>query len=196
MAVFVTVGTTLFDDLIEVVNTKKFHIALFNLGYKKLFIQYGNGSIVPSIPDSPLEVDAFRYKTNLSSIFSESCLVISHGGAGTCMEALNPPGKRKLIIVVNENLMNNHQEELASALYEEKHAFVSRVKDLYEFISTGEQHPSLDCLKTNLWRDFDPKTLLGPSTTPQSVGLVPLYRGNVSHLIDFLNNLMDVPGNP
>lgn len=146
MAVFVTVGTTLFDDLIEVVNTKKFHTALFNLGYKKLFIQYGNGSIVPSVPDSPLEVDAFRYKTNLSSILSESSLVISHGGAGTCMEALNPPGKRKLIIVVNENLMNNHQEELASALYEEKHAFVARVKDLYEFISTGEQHPSLDCL--------------------------------------------------
>nr|CDS34467.1 UDP N acetylglucosamine transferase subunit [Hymenolepis microstoma]CUU97827.1 UDP N acetylglucosamine transferase subunit [Hymenolepis microstoma] len=192
MAVFVTVGTTLFDDLIEVVDTKKFHTALFNLGYKKIFIQYGNGSIVPSVPDSPLEIDAFRFRTNLSSIFSQSSLVISHGGAGTCMEALQPPGKCKLIVVINESLMNNHQVELASTLYEEKHALVSRVKDLYEFISTGEQHPFLDCLRTKFWGDCDNKTLFGPSTSPQSVGFVPFHRGNVSNLIDFLNNLMDV----
>ncbi|VDO03167.1 unnamed protein product [Rodentolepis nana] len=193
MAVFVTVGTTLFEELIEVVDTKKFHAALFNLGYKKLFIQYGNGNIVPSVSDSPLEIDAFRYKANLSSIFSESSLVISHGGAGTCMEALQPPGKRKLIVVINENLMNNHQVELASTLYEEKHAFLSRVKDLYAFISTGEQYPFMDCLRTRFWRDCDHKALLGPSTSPQSVGLVPFHRGNASNLINFLNNLMGIP---
>lgn len=221
MTAFVTVGTTSFDDLIKVVNTIKFHIALFSLGYKKLFIQYGSGNIVPSVSDSPLEVIAFRYRTNLSSIFSQSDLVISHGGAGTCMEALSPPGKRKLIIVINENLMNNHQEELASTLFEERHAFVSRAKELYHFISSGDQSPFLNCLvrftlflsssgqlyimrpdrldfifnlqKTKFWCDCDPKTLFSPSTTPESVGLVPFQRGNVSLLIDFLNSKMFMP---
>lgn len=140
MAVFVTVGTTSFDKLIQEINAKKFHQALSNLGYRKIFIQYGSGTIEPTYLDTPLEVVAFRYRMKLESIFSISTLVISHGGAGTCMEALSPPGRRKLIIVINEDLMNNHQEELASALYEGRHAFVSRASDLYEFIVTGKQN--------------------------------------------------------
>ncbi len=148
MTAFVTVGTTLFDDLIREVNKPNFHETLVRLGYTKLIVQYGSGTIAPkSFPEtSPsLEVISFRFHENLNSIFDQSTLVISHGGAGTCIEALTPPGKRKLIIVINECLMNNHQEELASALFEGKNAFVSRVKDLVQFISTGEQEPFLTC---------------------------------------------------
>ncbi|EUB57240.1 UDP-N-acetylglucosamine transferase subunit ALG13 -like protein [Echinococcus granulosus] len=193
MAVFITVGTTSFDKLIQEINARRFHLALLNLGYRKVFIQYGSGTVEPSLSESLLEVVAFRYRVELNSIFSESSLVISHGGAGTCMEALSPPGGRKLIVVINEDLMNNHQEELASTLYEGKHAFVSRVKDLYEFISTGKQNLFLECQQATFWRECEPKVLFGPSTTPESVGLIPFYRGNASLLIDFLNNLLDVP---
>lgn len=137
MAVFVTVGTTSFDELIEEVNKPRFHKALYNLGYRRIFIQYGTGTTEPLVQGSLLDIVAFRFSSDLESIFSDSALVISHGGAGTCIEALSPPGKRKLIIVVNEKLMNNHQEELAATMYEERHAFVSRVNDLFDFISTG-----------------------------------------------------------
>ncbi|VDK41319.1 unnamed protein product [Taenia asiatica] len=193
MAVFVTVGTTSFDKLIQEINAAKFHLALSKLGYRKIFIQYGSGTVEPSFSDGPLEVVAFRYRMKLDSIFSVSTLVISHGGAGTCMEALSPPGRRKLIVVINEDLMNNHQEELASALYEGRHVFVSRAKDLYEFVSTGNQNPFLTCQQNPFWQESEPKVLLGPSTTPESVGLVPFHRGNASLLIDFLNHLLGVP---
>ncbi|KAL5966594.1 hypothetical protein TSMEX_005672 [Taenia solium] len=191
MAVFVTVGTTSFDKLIQEINAEKFHLALSKLGYRKMFIQYGSGTVEPSLSDSPLEVVAFRYRKKLDPIFSVSTLVISHGGAGTCMEALSPPGRRKLIIVINEDLMNNHQEELASTLYGGRHVFVSRARDLYEFVSTGNQNPFL--CQNPFWQAREPKVLLGPSTTPESVGLVPFHRGNASLLIDFLNHLLGVP---
>ncbi|KAL5111396.1 hypothetical protein TcWFU_001517 [Taenia crassiceps] len=116
----------------------------------------------------------------MDSIFSVANLVISHGGAGTCMEALSPPGRRKLIIVINEDLMG-------------KYAFVSRARDLYDFVSTGKQDPFLRCQHDTFWWESDPKVLLGPSTTPESVGLIPFHRGNASPLIDFLNHLLGVP---
>ncbi|VDL94843.1 unnamed protein product [Schistocephalus solidus] len=154
MAVFVTVGTTSFDELIESVNSPEFHSALLRLGYKKLFVQFGNGSIEPSItPMNPgnmdfvefgqlhskLKVHSFRYHDNLGEFFSQCELIISHGGAGTCLEALTPPGVRKLVIVINEALMHNHQLELAAALYMRKHAFVTRPSDLISFLTTGQQ---------------------------------------------------------
>jgi hypothetical protein len=45
--VFVTVGTTLFDALIQAVDTPAFKKALLNKGCKKLVIQYGKGKAHP-----------------------------------------------------------------------------------------------------------------------------------------------------
>ncbi|VDD79500.1 unnamed protein product [Mesocestoides corti] len=193
MAVFVTVGTTSFNDLIREVNQLSFHKAIARLGYRKIFIQYGRGTVDPLPTESPLEVVSFPFRTNLDSVFSESSLVISHGGAGTCMEALTPPGKRKLIIIINETLMHNHQEELALSLHEGKHAFVLRVKELHKFISTGKYNPPSQYQGETFWYEADPVTLLGPLTSPESVGLVPFHRGDASRLVNFLNDLLGFP---
>ena len=45
-------------------------------------------------------------------------VIISHAGAGSVMEALRL--KKKLIVVVNDLLMDNHQVELATALEDGK----------------------------------------------------------------------------
>ena len=55
-------------------------------------------------------------------------VVISHAGAGSILEALEL-GKR-LVVCVNEELMDNHQAELANALEARGHVVVSTVDDV------------------------------------------------------------------
>merc|ERR1711981_1193128 len=56
----------------------------------------------------------YKRKASILSDISNADLVISHAGAGTSLEVLER-GK-KLIMVVNEQLMDNHQKELADKL--------------------------------------------------------------------------------
>lgn len=57
------------------------------------------------------------YFDNFGDEIDQSDLVISHAGAGSCLDVLR---KRKpLLVVVNEDLMDNHQTELAEQLQRE-----------------------------------------------------------------------------
>ena len=47
----------------------------------------------------------------------EASLVLSHAGAGSILETLSL--RKFLVVVVNEELINNHQYELASKMAEE-----------------------------------------------------------------------------
>uniref|UniRef100_A0A8B9G9K6 UDP-N-acetylglucosamine transferase subunit ALG13 n=1 Tax=Amazona collaria TaxID=241587 RepID=A0A8B9G9K6_9PSIT len=118
-SVFVTVGTTNFDDLIAAVCSPA---VLQSLGYEKLVLQVGRCALDPELlrsPDVAVEVEAFRYKESLAEDLRRADLVISHAGAGSCLETLEK-GK-PLIVVINEKLMNNHQLELAKQLHEDGH---------------------------------------------------------------------------
>lgn len=119
--VFVTVGTTQFDDLITSILSESSLQQLKALKCKHLLIQYGTGrdvdaaAIESAVRCFGITVECYRLKNNISEDITSSNLVISHAGAGSCIEVLN--AKKPLIVVVNENLMDNHQTELAAQLH-------------------------------------------------------------------------------
>lgn len=59
-------------------------------------------------------VTVFRFKPSLEEDISGASLVISHAGAGSCIEVLSQ--HRPLITVSNDSLMDQHQTELADQL--------------------------------------------------------------------------------
>ena len=65
-------------------------------------------------PDTVLPVSCYKFKPSLSSDISSSSLVISHAGAGTCIEV--QAAAKTHVVVVNDKLMGNHQTELAEKL--------------------------------------------------------------------------------
>ncbi|XP_071735777.1 uncharacterized protein [Rutidosis leptorrhynchoides] len=136
-SVFVTVGTTSFDSLIKTVNTDQLKEALLNKGYTHLVIQMGRGSYFPKKSngkDGSLVVDYFTFSSSIAEYLKSASLVISHAGSGSIFETLKLA--KPLIVVVNENLMDNHQSELAEELAERKHLFCGHPKTLYQVIES------------------------------------------------------------
>lgn len=71
---------------------------------------------------------------NILEYVKNADLVISHAGAGSILDALE--NKTNLIVVVNHNLMNNHQLELAEQLYMDKHLYYCNCETLLNTIKT------------------------------------------------------------
>ncbi|XP_054852179.1 UDP-N-acetylglucosamine transferase subunit ALG13 homolog isoform X1 [Eublepharis macularius] len=119
---FVTVGTTSFDGLVAAVTAPEALRVLQDLGYKRLVLQIGRGTVAPGSVSTPtFTQEVYRYKNSLSKDIQESDLVISHAGAGSCLEVLE--AGKPLLVVVNDKLMNNHQLELARQLHRDGHLF-------------------------------------------------------------------------
>ena len=128
-SVFVTVGTTSFDALVEAMDSEEMIQTLIERGYDSLTIQRGRGTYVPkhivtstsserSSAPTPwrtfFKVQVVEFLPSLDAVLKEASLVISHAGAGSVFESLSL-GKPTLV-VVNESLMDNHQVELAETL--------------------------------------------------------------------------------
>ena len=122
--VFVTVGTTSFDTLIAATTTPEFASALEKLGFDELRLQVGRGN-EPAVRD---RTTWFRFAPTITDEMRAADVVISHAGAGSILEALEL-GKR-LVVCVNDALMDNHQAELARALEARGHVVVSTVDDV------------------------------------------------------------------
>ncbi|KAJ8423352.1 hypothetical protein Cgig2_026112 [Carnegiea gigantea] len=133
--VFVTVGTTLFDALVRAVDTLEVKQDLYAKGYTHLLIQIGRGSYIPSRSsggDGSIAVDYFTFSSSIAESLRSASLVISHAGSGSIFETLHLC--KPLIVVVNEDLMDNHQVELAEELAERKHLFCARPQTLHQTI--------------------------------------------------------------
>lgn len=149
--VFVTVGTTKFDALIQAVDTIEFADALVKQGYTALVIQKGAGRHQVQTPaplgkqhhqhSNKLQVQVFNFAPSLAEYMQQADLIISHAGSGSIFEALRL-GK-PLVAVPNAILMDNHQAELAEHLAHLKYIIAARPDTLVHTL----QHLSTDSLK-------------------------------------------------
>eukprot|EP01090_Pellita_catalonica_P006089 TRINITY_DN16290_c0_g1_i1.p1 TRINITY_DN16290_c0_g1~~TRINITY_DN16290_c0_g1_i1.p1 ORF type:complete len:174 (-),score=26.27 TRINITY_DN16290_c0_g1_i1:106-627(-) len=144
-SVLVTVGSTKFEDLVEVVDTVEFLESIQKLGYNKLTIQYGGtADKIPYVlkrhleknPSDTFTLNVFGLSLKFMQIMEDADLVISHAGAGTILEGLR--NKKAMIVVINEKLMNNHQEELAEAMEKRGLIYSTTVSGLLTMLQTAD----------------------------------------------------------
>ncbi|UMM31665.1 hypothetical protein L5515_005771 [Caenorhabditis briggsae] len=103
MTCFVTVGTTLFEELINKVLSEDCLTNLKKIGVKKVRLQIGKGNFEQEVVDrvfggvvadegsaslEGLEIDYYRFKPSISEDMADAFVVIGHAGAGTCLEVL------------------------------------------------------------------------------------------------------------
>lgn len=135
-SIFVTVGTTKFEDLIDTILSDKILTLLQKCQCKLLKLQYGAGKGIDSTTIDrirntfSIEIQCYDFKSNIASDITASDLVISHAGAGSCTEVLAL--KKPLIVVVNDKLMHNHQTELAHQLSIDGHLLYCSPQTLSE----------------------------------------------------------------
>uniref|UniRef100_A0A453IW97 Glycosyl transferase family 28 C-terminal domain-containing protein n=1 Tax=Aegilops tauschii subsp. strangulata TaxID=200361 RepID=A0A453IW97_AEGTS len=85
-----------------------------------------------------LQVEHFTFLPSIADSIREASLVISHAGSGSIFETLRL-GK-PLIVVVNEDLMDNHQSELAEELAEQNHLLCAHPQTLRETVEAMDLH--------------------------------------------------------
>ncbi|KAE9400735.1 glycosyl transferase [Gymnopus androsaceus JB14] len=152
MLVFVTVGSTRFDALVQSVFSSSVLSSLSEKGYSNIVVQCGNsefpyvhllaqGEQSFQLEKDGVAIECWKFKPSLQVEYEEADLVISHAGSGTILDVLRMD--KPLIVVPNPTLLDNHQEELASALEQLGHLKSSTTLQLARTI-----------------QDFDPSSLV------------------------------------
>lgn len=138
--VFVTVGTTKFPKLIDAMTQSTTLKTLQAKGYNFVQVQTGRDfqgvnleaeikatveqqgtSWTVQLDDCSFTLKYHEYFEEFEEQIRAADLVISHAGAGSCLDALRL--SKPLIVVVNEDLMDNHQTELAKQLQKNGHVY-------------------------------------------------------------------------
>ncbi|XP_065884909.1 UDP-N-acetylglucosamine transferase subunit ALG13-like [Dysidea avara] len=132
-SIFVTVGTTRFDELVKAVASEQFIKLAISKGYNKMVVQAGKSTFIPEVVNNTqFHTEVYQYKDTLKHDMQEASLIISHGGAGTTLEALTLD--KPLIVVINDQLAGNHQTELAYQLQQDQHLIATHFGDLLETV--------------------------------------------------------------
>jgi len=121
---FVTVGTTQFDKLVNAMTSPVAMDWMASQGYDRLTIQHGRGKAPSFVDGTELQCHAYDFKDSLEDDICSADLIVSHAGAGTIMEVLGRSDRKKLIVTINTDLMDNHQLELANAMAERGYLMV------------------------------------------------------------------------
>lgn len=132
--IFVTVGTTKFDNLISQVTSDAVLEALNAKGFEEMILQIGETQIEPNCnPRCGFKsIKFFKLKSSLRDFMSDADLIISHAGAGTCLEVLEL--EKPLIVAINDHLMDNHQVELAQQLAKDGFLYYCTCSELLKLV--------------------------------------------------------------
>lgn len=116
-----------------------------------LVLQQEENSVYRTDRNKFLNVSVYRYKSTLTHDIEQADLIIGHAGAGTILEALKVnvshcsllldytiifkcSFQKKLLVVINESLMQNHQWELANELASKQHLLTATPATLLETV--------------------------------------------------------------
>lgn len=122
MKVFVTVGTTAFDDLIEYLDQLETDISI-------------TMQISSESKYSPRNKAYFDFTDNIEQYYIEADIVVTHAGAGSIYRLLEL--NKKIIIVPNMSRIDNHQRDISDYMDEHKFALVCRnIHQLGDMIKT------------------------------------------------------------
>lgn len=134
MMLFVTVGTTEFDSLLELLDNEPFYRLLVELGYRRVVFQYGRGKHIPK-PRADITVESLDFTPAISDYFRAADTIVSHCGAGTLLECLKL--HKRVVAVVNDTLAGNHQDELFGKLLRE--GYIVGYRGLAEVMASLER---------------------------------------------------------
>lgn len=126
--VFVTVGSTDFDALIQAVDALALSIPVQGV------MQIGHGQY------TPVNMPYFRFAPSLAPYYEQASLVIAHGGLATTIEVLRRG--LPLVSVSNPDRYDNHQQDLLAAMAEEGYlVWCRRLDELKQAIETAQTRP-------------------------------------------------------
>lgn len=85
MSLFITVGSTGFDNLINQVTSQEFLTSLVTFGITKVRVQYGSSEDIYTnniqIYDGPrINITGYKYKASVTEDMEEANIIISHAG--------------------------------------------------------------------------------------------------------------------
>ncbi|NHJ14711.1 MAG: hypothetical protein EAX95_13610 [Candidatus Thorarchaeota archaeon] len=125
--IFVTVGTSLFDQLIEEID----RLVGQGIIKERVIAQVGRGFYKPK------NIQYFRFMRNLAKAYDAADVIVSSGGAGTTMECVHR-GLR-LVVVENEGVMEGHQAQLIGEMAKRGHlVWCTEITDLASSIEEAK----------------------------------------------------------
>ena len=125
MKIFITVGTTKFDSLIEYLDN--------NLGTKNdVLFQIANGEYHPK------NFKFINYTTKIDQLYKEYDYIITHAGSSSIYKLLNL--RKKMIVIPNLERADNHQLDIAD--FVDTHNYAICCQDFKSIIPSLKKLPS------------------------------------------------------
>lgn len=110
----VTVGSTNFRALTDFIVRPQTLLFLASLDLAPIALQHGDTDPPAQSLCQSYNIEPFQYASSLATRIAAAHLIISHAGAGSVLEALH--ARKRLLVVINDTLMHNHQTQLATRL--------------------------------------------------------------------------------
>jgi len=187
--VFVTVGTTKFESLIQQIDSEQFGKWLRaqnpDLG---VVVQRGAGVFEPK---SPWIRECYSFKPSLAADMEGAALVITHAGSGSVLECLKL--HKRTCAVANTDLMDNHQIELAKELSNRRLVkFSNGAENLLatlENINLNEPEESEDISPASSFTEFMSYDVLGGKQWNNGSLMVLGSGGHTTEMLSMLGSL-------